>query len=235
MSDTYLEYPSWLSQHPQKIQCSLIKIKTNLKLTDFEIREQHIFFVRWLNQLAHNLFQGWKFHWNQWESVNIKTFQDYQQTGVRLLQIVFISKDYTHYLTIIRDYLRLLFCKNPNDYFRLLHYLRKDDYFTYCTTIISIIFFSIYYCDYCDYLTIIWIIFIASYYFDYCIWDILLRLFFPVTIMHIMHIILLLFEFFLTIITPISFQYYYTLFFSRTHYLHYCIYSVKNNWYNTYN
>jgi hypothetical protein len=75
----------------------------------------------------------------------------HQQIGLRLFQIIFISLDYTRLFTIIYDYLRLFHCENSNDYFTLLHYLQKDDYFTYFTTIISLIFFGTYYCDYCDY------------------------------------------------------------------------------------
>jgi hypothetical protein len=69
---------------------------------------------------------------------------------------------------VLIQVLRLFFCKklnfnlndsgNPGHDTRLLHYLQKDDYFTYSTTIISLIIFGIYYGDYCYYLTIIGII-----------------------------------------------------------------------------
>ena len=47
------------------------------------------------------------------------------------------------------------FCKRPGYYFSLFHYLQKDNYFTYDTSIISLIFISINYCYYCYYHTII--------------------------------------------------------------------------------
>ena len=93
----------------------------------------------------------------------------HQQTGVRLFRIIFISIDYTTYVAIMSRLLRLCFCKNPNDYSRLLHYLKKGDYFTYGTAIISLILFGLYYIDYCYYHTIICIIIIANYYFYYSI------------------------------------------------------------------
>ena len=40
----------------------------------------------------------------------------------------------------------LFFCKCPDYYFSLFHYLQKDYYFTYDTSIISLIFFVINYC-----------------------------------------------------------------------------------------
>ena len=118
---------------------------------------------------------------------------------------------YQDHLRLYHDYSDYFLQNFNNDYTRLLHYLQKDDYFTYCTTIISLIVFGIYYCDYCNYITIICFMFISSYYFYYFIWDVLLRLFFPKQIICIMRIILLLFElvFCLTIITIIFFQYYY--------------------------
>jgi hypothetical protein len=71
--------------------------------------------------------------------------------------------DYTTYVKIICDYFSIIaniFCKNLNDYSTLLlhYYHQKDDYFTYCTTIVSLIVFGIYYGDYFYYLTIIRII-----------------------------------------------------------------------------
>ncbi len=101
------------------------------------------------------------------------------------------TRDYFYFnrlYAFIRDYLRFRFiCDNSitKDYTvtRLFHYLPKDDYFTYCTTIISLNF-SAY---------IIAIIAIIhdyvhhSYYTYYCVWDEWLPLFFP--IMCIMHIV----------------------------------------------
>jgi len=107
------------------------------------------------------------------------SLSQHQQTGVRLFRIIFISIDYTTYVAIMLRLLRLCFCKNPNDYSRLLHYLKKDDYCTYGTAIISLILFGLYYIDYCYYHTIICIIIIANYYFYYSIWHVLLLLFFP--------------------------------------------------------
>ena len=56
--------------------------------------------------------------------------------------------DFTTYVKIVCDYfstIAIIFFKNLNDYTRLLHYLQKDDYCTYCTTIISLVVFGIYY------------------------------------------------------------------------------------------
>ena len=63
----------------------------------------------------------------------------------------------------------IIFLQKPNRLFTLLHYLQKDDYCTCGTTIISLIFFGIYYSDYCYYHTIICIIGIANYYSYYSI------------------------------------------------------------------
>ncbi len=57
-----------------------------------------------------------------------------------------IIRDYVYFnrlYAIFHDYFRLyviILLQHPNDYTRLLHYLTKDDYFTYFTTIISLIF-----------------------------------------------------------------------------------------------
>ncbi len=56
-----------------------------------------------------------------------------------------LYQDYCDYISIIP----IIFCKNFHDYTRLLHYLQKDDCFTYCNTIISLIVFGIYSGDYC--------------------------------------------------------------------------------------
>ena len=101
----------------------------------------------------------------------------HQQIELRLYAIMFFSIDYTRLCTIISDYTRLFYYKNSNDYTRLFHYLTKDDYFTYFTTIISLIFFRTYYCNYCDYTqlcalflsqAIICIILFEMSYCDYC-------------------------------------------------------------------
>ena len=92
----------------------------------------------------------------------------FQQIGVRLFLIIFISMDYTTYIkiiAIISRLFRLFFCKNFHDYTRLLHYLQKDDCFTYCNTIISLIVFGIYSGDYLYYIKIIRIIDIIAIFF----------------------------------------------------------------------
>ncbi len=57
--------------------------------------------------------------------------------------------------TIMTLLYHLFFCKCPDYYLSLFHYPKKDYYFTYDTSIISIIFLNINYCYYCYYHTII--------------------------------------------------------------------------------
>ncbi len=99
-----------------------------------------------------------------------KTNRLHQQTGVLLYHIIFISVYYTHYDTIIFHYdtiMSLFVCKRPDYYFSLFHYLQNYYYFTYDTSIISLIFISINYCYYYTYDTIICIIFTSNYYYYY--------------------------------------------------------------------
>ena len=63
----------------------------------------------------------------------------------------------------------LFFCKCPDYYFSLSHDLQKDNYFTYDTSIISLVFSVIYYCYFRYYDTIVCIIFVAYYYNNYFI------------------------------------------------------------------
>ena len=85
----------------------------------------------------------------------------------------------------------LFFCRCPDYYFSLFHYHQKDYYFTYDTSIISLIFSVIHYCYYCYYNTIICIIFIAYYYNNYCIRKVLYWLFVFAPIILIMTIMTL--------------------------------------------
>ena len=94
----------------------------------------------------------------------------------------------------------LFFCKCPDYYFSLFHYLQKDYYFTYDTSIISLIFFVIYYCFYCYYNTTIGIIFISYYYNNYIIRKVLYWLFVFVPIFLIMTIMTLYFYYFYRIL-----------------------------------
>ena len=79
--------------------------------------------------------------------------------------------------TIMTLLYHLFFCKCPDYYFSLFHYPKKDYYFTYDTSIISLIFINIHYCYYCNYHTIIPIIFTSNYYDNYPFRRILLQLF----------------------------------------------------------
>ncbi len=105
----------------------------------------------------------------------------------------------------------LFFCKRPDYYFSLFHYLQKDYYFTYDTSIISLIFISINYWCYFNYLTIICIIFTSNYYYYYLFRRLLSHLFLYVYIIAIIAIITLLLALFLyqTITAIIFFETYY--------------------------
>ena len=105
----------------------------------------------------------------------------------------------------------LFFCKRPDYYFSLFHYLQKDYYFTYDTSIISLIFISINYCYYFTYDTIICIIFTSNYYHYYLFRRLLSHLFLYIYIIAIIAIMTLLLALFLyqTIIAIICFETYY--------------------------
>ncbi len=146
-----------------------------------------------------------------------EAWRSHQQIGLRLYAIMFISIDYTRLFTNLYDYIRLypiILLQIPK---RLYAIISKDDYFTYCTTIISLFFFLRILLWLSRLCTIMCIICFANYYTYYYIWDELLWLFFPepTWIMCIMRNILHLFELFfcLTIITVIFFQCYYTYYF----------------------
>ena len=67
----------------------------------------------------------------------------------------YIIRIMTLLFTIMTLLYHLFFCKCPDYYFSLFHYPKKDYYFTYDTSIISLIFININYCYYCYYHTII--------------------------------------------------------------------------------
>ena len=101
----------------------------------------------------------------------------------------------------------LFFCKCPDYYFSLFQLLQKDYYFTYDTSIISLICFRIDYSYYCYYHTIVSIIFISNYYSYYHFRSILLQLYVTVYIMAIMAIMSIykfkLFDFKLNQVAPL--------------------------------
>ncbi len=107
---------------PGFLGLKLKQIKTNW----FQNREKHIFFGRWLNQLVHNHFQGWKFHWNQWESVNVKTFQD---TGA-----VIFKKSYLSHPQISKLWTALWVLAEPSSlhWFSSSHRLRQESLISHC-------------------------------------------------------------------------------------------------------
>ena len=171
----------------------------------------------------------------------------HQQIGVLLYHIIFISLYYTHYDTIISHYdtiISLIFLQMS----RLLVFIisiapKKDYYFTYDTSIISLIFFRIDYCYYCYYHTIICIICISNYYFYYLFLWLLIYLFFSAYIISIIAITTLLYGLFLSqsIITIIFFEMYYVdylfsgLLFQlwplSHYYLHYvCVWLLSQLW-----
>ena len=116
--------------------------------------------------------------------------------------------------TIMTLLYHLFFCKCPDYYFSLFHYPKKDYYFTYDTSIISLIFISINYCYYYNYHTIICIIFTSNYYDNYPFRRLLLHLFLYVYIILIIAIITLLFALFI-------YQAIITIFFFETYYFNY--------------
>jgi hypothetical protein len=78
--------------------------------------------------------------------------QPHQQTGVLLFHIIFISLYYTYYETIIYHYdtiISLFFLQMSRLLFFIISLSQKDYYFTYDTSIISLIFININYCYYC--------------------------------------------------------------------------------------
>ena len=91
----------------------------------------------------------------------------------------------------------LFFCKCPDYYFSLFHYPHMNYFFTYDTSIISLIFIRINYCYYCNCHTIICIIFTSNYYCYHLFRRLLLQLFLLVYIISILAIITLLFALFL--------------------------------------
>ncbi len=125
--------------------------------------------------------------------------------------IMRIMTNMTLLFSIMALLYHLLFCKCPDYYFSLFHYLQKDYYFTYDTSIFSLIFIRLNYCYYCNYHTIICIIFTSNYYCYYIFRRLSLHLFLYVYIISIIAIISLLFALFLyqTIIAIILFETYY--------------------------
>ena len=123
----------------------------------------------------------------------------------------YIIRIMTLLFTIMTLLYHLFFCKCPDYYFSLFHYPKKDYYFTYDTSIISLIFININYCYYCYYHTIIWLIFTSNYYDYYPFQSLLLHLFLSVYIILIIAIITLLFALcvYHAIITIIFFETYY--------------------------
>ena len=86
---------------------------------------------------------------------------------ITLFLFRYIIRIMTLLFSIMTIEYHLLVCKCPDYYFSLFQLLQKDYYFTYDTSIISLICFLIDYCYYCYYHTIISIIFISNYYFYY--------------------------------------------------------------------
>jgi hypothetical protein len=102
-------------------------------------------------------------------------------------RLCFFSIDYTRLCTIISDYTRLFYFKNSNDYMRLFHYLTKDDYFTYFTTIIFLIFFGTYSCDYCNYTRLSALFYSKLLYALFCLRWIIANIFFRANYVHYAH------------------------------------------------
>ena len=96
---------------------------------------------------------------------------------IRIMTLLFSIMTLLHHL---------FFCKRPDYYFSLFHYLQKDYYFTYDTSIISLIFISINYGYYYNYNTIICIIFTSNYYYYYLFRRLLSHLFLYIYIIAIM-------------------------------------------------
>ncbi len=147
-----------------------------------------------------------------WFSSRGSGFQMYYYITLFLYR--YIIRIITLLFSIMTLLYHLSFCKCPDYYFSLFHYLPKDYYFTYDTSIISLIFISINYCYYCNYHTIFALFLhqtsIAVIFFR----RLLLHLFLYVYIISIIAIITLLFALFL-------FQTIITIIFSETYYFNY--------------